>query len=150
MLDYLILRNILKMSSTVKINSCEIYERWLSAKIYSPPYAWKIHPRKYISTKETSFTVIVITLTSFATYTTGSEYLFCKFCISWLMHVHLAFRDIFPFMFHSFPYENLREYYKKLAWRSWPMLFTLTDFSYTYTFLLCWKIKSCFDRCFPQ
>ena len=56
-------RNILKISSTVKINSSQIYERCLSAKIYSPRYASKIHPRNYISTKEASFIVIVITLT---------------------------------------------------------------------------------------
>ena len=49
-----------------------------------------------------SFTVVVITFTQcFVTYTTGSQYLFCKFCIFWLMHVHLFFRDIFPFMFSS-------------------------------------------------
>ena len=53
---------ILKMSSTVKINSCQIYELCLCAKIYFPRYAWKIHPRKYISTNEASFTVVVITL----------------------------------------------------------------------------------------
>ena len=52
----------IKMSSTVKINSCQIYELCLCAKIYFPRHAWKIHPRKYISTNETSFTVVVITL----------------------------------------------------------------------------------------
>ena len=53
---------ILKMSSTVKKSSCQIYELCLCAKIYFPRYAWKIHPRKYISTNEASFTVVVITL----------------------------------------------------------------------------------------
>ena len=27
---------------------------------------------------------------------------------------------------------------------------TYLCFSYTYTVLFCWKIKSCCDRCFPQ
>ena len=40
---------------------------------------------------------------------------------------------------------------KKLASRSWPVLSTLTYiFSYKYTLLFCWKIKSCCHRCFRQ
>ena len=48
----------------------------------------------------------------------------------------------------SFPYENQCEYYIKLALRSWPVLFTLTYFFYTYTLLVCGKIKSCSNHCF--
>ena len=40
--------------------------------------------------------------------------------------------------------------YKKLALSSWLMLFTLIYFSYRYTLLFCWKIKSCSGHCFPQ
>ena len=29
-------------------------------------------------------------------------------------------------------------------------IYTNLFFSYTYTFLFCWKIKSCCDPCFPQ
>ena len=50
----------------------------------------------------------------------------------------------------SFPYENHCECYKKFASRSWPVLFTLNYFSYTYTLIICGKIESCCDRCFPQ
>ena len=79
-------RNIFKMFSTAKTNSCQIYEQCLSTKIYTLRYAWKIHPKKYISTKEASFTVVVIKPTEdFITYATNSQYLFCKFCIFWLM-----------------------------------------------------------------
>ena len=34
--------------------------------------------------------------------------------------------------------------------RSLPVLFTFTYFSYTYSLFFHWKIKSCFDLCFPQ
>ena len=78
-------------------------------KIYSPQYTWKIHPRKYIPTKETSFTVVLITSTEcFVTYTTGSQYLSCIFCIFWLTYVHLVFRDIFPSMFGSPGWINIK------------------------------------------
>ena len=51
----------------------------------------------------------------------------------------------------SFPYEIQCACYKKIASRSWPVLFILTYFSpYTYPLLFCRKIKSCCDRCFPQ
>ena len=46
--------------------------------------------------------------------------------------------------------------FKKLASRSWPVLFALNYFSlkhifsYPYTLLFCWKIKSCCHRCFSQ
>ena len=49
----------------------------------------------------------------------------------------------------SFPYENNCECYRKLASKSWPVLFTLIYFFYTHTLLFFWKIKSC-HRCFPQ
>ena len=56
-----------------------------------------------------------------------------------------------PYQCQSIPCENHCECYKKLASRLWPVLFTLTYFfSYTYTLLLCWKIKCCCDCCFPQ
>ena len=37
---------------------------------------------------------------------------------------------------------------KKLASRSWPVLFTLTFFHYSLFFR--WKIKSCYALCFPH
>ena len=49
-----------------------------------------------------------------------------------------------------FPYENHRECYKKLAWRSWPVLFTLTDFFLIHTLSSSAGKKSCFDHSFPQ
>ena len=46
-------------------------------------------------------------------------------------------------LIQSFPYKNHCECYKKLASRSWPVLFTLNlIFSYTCTLLFCCKIKS--------
>ena len=39
-----------------------------------------------------------------------------------------------PYILQSFPYENQCECYKKLAWRSWPVLSTLTDFFFIHTF----------------
>ena len=35
--------------------------------------------------------------------------------------------------YQSFPYENHNTYYEKLTLRSWPVLFTLTDF-FIHTF----------------
>ena len=37
------------------------------------------------------------------------------------------------YIFQSFPYENHCKCYKKLAWRLWPVLFTLTDFFLLHT-----------------
>ena len=45
---------------------------------------------------------------------------------------------------------SLWECCKKLASRSWTVLFTLTDFFLINTFFFCYKIKSCYDRCFLQ
>ena len=50
----------------------------------------------------------------------------------------------------SFPDENHCKCFKKLASTLWSLLFTLTIFSFTYTLLICGKIKSCCDHCFPQ
>ena len=43
--------------------------------------------------------------------------------------------------YQFFSNENHCNCYKKLASRSWTVLFTITIFSYTYTLLFCWKIK---------
>ena len=43
--------------------------------------------------------------------------------------------------YQFFSNENHWNCYKKLASRSWPVLFTITIFSYTCTLLFCWKIK---------
>ena len=50
----------------------------------------------------------------------------------------------------SFLYENHCQCYKKLASRSCSVLFTLAYFFLIWTLLFCWKIKSCYDHCFPQ
>ena len=44
--------------------------------------------------------------------------------------------------YQSFPYENHYDYYKKLASRTWTVLFTLTYFSIFFLIhAVCWKIK---------
>ena len=50
----------------------------------------------------------------------------------------------------SFLYKNHCEFYKKLPSRPWPVLFTLAIFFLLDTLLVCGKIKSCCDHCFPQ
>lgn len=47
-------------------------------------------------------------------------------CVSSLFHMKIITKY----------YKNIIKYYKKLAGRSWPVLFTLIDFFYTYTHLL--------------
>ena len=63
-------RNILKMSSTLKINSCQIYAAYprkhILHDILEKFIRENIFPRKKLA---------------LATYTTGSQYLFRKFCI---------------------------------------------------------------------
>ena len=50
----------------------------------------------------------------------------------------------------SFLSESHYECYKKLASRSWSMLFTVPIFFLYILILFCWKIKRCCDCCFPQ
>ena len=45
-----------------------------------------------------------------------------------LMTTSLEVKTSWEWQVQSFPYENYREYYKKLAWRLWSVLFTLTEF----------------------
>ena len=97
------------MFSTAKINLWQIYEHCLSTKIFYLRYAWKIHPGKYFSVNEASFTAVVIALTEcFVTYTTDSHYSFWKFCIFLLTWACLVLRDIFLFMFGNPGWINIR------------------------------------------
>ena len=51
----------------------------------------------------------------------------------------------------SFPYEkHCGECYKKLTLKLWPCYLHLSIFTFTYTLLVCDKIKSCCDHRFPQ
>ena len=96
-------RNILKMPSTVKINSCQIDERCLSTKIYVPRYASKINPRKYIFTKEARFTVVIMLC----------DVYWLTIFILQILHILIdvrtfSFRDIFSFMFGSPGWINIK------------------------------------------
>ena len=97
------------MFSTAKIKLWQIYEHCLSTKIFYLRYPWKIHPGKYFSANEASFTAVVIALTEcFVTYTTDSHYSFWKFCIFLLTWACLVLRDIFLFMFGNPGWINIR------------------------------------------
>ena len=56
---------------------------------------------------------------------------------------------IYCYKMQSFPYENHCECYKKLT-STQTLAIYFPVFSFTYTLLVCGKIKSCCDHCFPQ
>ena len=58
---------------------------------------------------------------------------------------------LYYYKMQSFPYENhCCECYKKLTLKLWPWYLHLPVFTFTCTLLVCGKITSCCDHCFPQ